>query len=358
MNPAPNSRTELVSRIRTALPAAHRLFLRFGNCALEVAANREEIISELSSYFHPFLSPKVTADIQVSVHESNTHDLPVQYTVKQPDPGKTKIKEAFYDLSDGRIVRKQLTGMLFVFGGGENIAIGACLANLNQVVNFVNNRYIEWILCRGCILGHAAGVILNGKGIAMAGFSGAGKSTLALQLMNEGATFVSNDRVMIEKSKTGLIMHGVAKMPRINPGTALNNPFLKQIMSNEEQSYFAGLPENELWELEHKYDALIDDCYGPNRFVMSTAMDALVLLNWKRNGNPTTAEIVDLADRRDLLPAFMKNVGLFFLPPGKCAMPETVEEVYIDFLSRCRVLEIRGGTDFAEAANACLELIA
>ena len=68
--------------------------------------------------------------------------------MKTPDPGKTKIKEEYVDLDDGRIVRKRLTGMLFVFGGGQNVAVGPCGANLNQVINFINNRYIEWLLCR------------------------------------------------------------------------------------------------------------------------------------------------------------------------------------------------------------------
>jgi hypothetical protein len=34
-------------------------------------------------------------------------------------------------------------------------------------------------------------------------------------------------------------------------------------------------------------------------------------------------------------------------------MPAPSEEAYIAFLSRCRVLEISGGIDFAAAARAC-----
>ncbi len=357
MKPLPDSRQALVARIREALPATAPLRLRFGRCTLEVRANREAIIDALRSYFQPFVVETGTAEILVSAHEAPEYQLPIEYTVKTPEPGKTKIKEEYHELDDGRIVRKRLTGLLFVFGGGENVAVGPCLDNLNQVVNFVNNRYIEWILCQGCLLGHAAGVILNGKGLAMAGFSGAGKSTLALHLMNEGATFISNDRVMIEKSENGLVMHGVAKMPRINPGTALNNPYLRQIMSADEQARFAALPENELWELEHKYDALIDDCYGPDRFVLHAAMEGLVLLNWRRNGGPIEVAQVDLATRRDLLPAFMKSVGLFFQPSEGCAMPSPIEETYIAFLSRCRVLEISGGINFTAATRACLQLV-
>ncbi len=357
MHPRPESRQALVAQIREALPATSTFHLHFGKCLLEVRTNDEAIVDALSDYFRPFMAEAGSADIVVSLHEGPEYRLPVDYTVKKPDPGKTKIKEEFYELADGRIVRKRLTGMLFVLGGGENVGVGPCLENLNQVVNFVNNRYIEWILCQGCLLGHAAGVVLNGQGLALAGFSGAGKSTLALHLMNEGASFISNDRLMIAKSNNGLVMHGVAKMPRINPGTALNNPYLRKIMSAEEQRRFASLPEKELWELEYKYDALIDDCYGPDRFVLGAPMKALVLLNWQRTGGPTGVSVVDLAERRDLLPAFMKHVGLFFVPSEGCAMPAPVEDAYIDFLSRCSVFEVSGGTNFAAAAQACLRFV-
>lgn len=357
MKSPPASRTALAARIREALPATTRLFLRFGHCTVEVETSHESIAEALMRYFSPFVSGAGSAEILISVHEAPEYGLPVDFIPKPLEPGKAKIKEEFFDLSDGRIVRKRLTGMLFVFGDGENVAIGPCLENLNQVVNFINNRYIEWILCRGCLLGHAAGVVLGGQGLALAGFSGAGKSTLALHLMNQGATFVSNDRLMIETHKNGLLMHGVAKMPRINPGTALNNPYLRKIMSAEEQARFANMAADDLWELEHKYDALIDDCYGPNRFVLRAVMNGLVLLNWSRQGGATKVTPVDLAERRDLLPAFMKSVGLFFRPSQDCAIPSPSEDAYIAFLSRCRVVEISGGVDFAAASEACLKLV-
>jgi HprK-related kinase B len=151
------------------------------------------------------LTPIEDADIEITAHEMPAWDLSLAYAIKQPDPGKTKIKEEYFELADGRVVRKRLTGMVFIFGEGENVAVGPCLENINQVVNFVNSRYIEWMLCKGCILGHAAGVILNGNKLAVAGFSGAGKSTLVLHLMNEGGTFVSNDRLMIENNNGDLL---------------------------------------------------------------------------------------------------------------------------------------------------------
>jgi HprK-related kinase B len=356
MNTDNLSRQALVDEMRNAYPINNELYLNFESCTIAVASNQKEVIEALKAYYKPFIASSQDAEIFITAHETTPTELPVAYTVKQPDPGKTKIKEEYVELADGRIVRKRLTGMVFIFGEGENVAVGPCLKNINQVVNFINNRHIEWMLCRGGILGHAAGVILNGKGLAMAGFSGAGKSTLALHLMNQGGVFVSNDRLMIEKDGSELMMHGVAKMPRINPGTALHNPKLRIIMTPEEQARFSALSEKELWELEHKYDAPIEHCYGPNRFVLSTPMKGLVLLNWKRGDQPLEIEKINLNKRRDLLPAFMKSVGLFFRPHGTCTMPDPNEDTYIEFLSGCDVWEFRGGVDFEAATRKCMTL--
>ena len=53
-------------------------------------------------------------------------------------------------------MRKRLTGMVFLMADGLNLAVGPCLANVNQVVNFVNSRYIEHLLRSGGLLCHAS----------------------------------------------------------------------------------------------------------------------------------------------------------------------------------------------------------
>jgi len=251
-------------------------------------------------------------------------------------------------------VRKRITGMHFIFGEGENVAVGPCLENSNQVINFINNRFIEWKLNQGGLLGHAAGVVHNGRGLSLAGFSGAGKSTLALHLMSKGTTFISNDRVMIEENGSGLTMFGVAKQPRINPGTALNNPDLDCIVEPGLREQFLAMPAEELWQLEHKYDALIDECYGPGRFNLRAPMHALVILNWKRDGGAMKVAMVDPKERHDLLPAFMKGTGLFYLPEDRDWDGDPGVEPYADMLSKAKLIEISGGINFDGAADICL----
>ncbi|MFH0996468.1 MAG: HprK-related kinase B [Pseudomonadota bacterium] len=348
-------RIHLVRRIRDDYPVTEDVHLQFGNCGLRIQSNSGPVISELKKYFSAFISQSTAMDRIISVHQADDAFVNLPFTVREPDPGKTRIKEEYVDIPHGRIVRKRLTGMVFIFGGNDHVVIGPCLENLNQVVNFINNRYIEWQIIRGGILGHAAGVRLYNKGLALAGFSGMGKSTLALHLVSQGADFVSNDRLILEKTEYGIWMHGVCKLPRVNPGTILNNPSLQGLLPPQDYERFASLSKDELWNLEHKYDVPIDRFFGANRFKIRTPLDALIILNWKHNDQPSQMRPVDIEARRDLLPAFIKSTGLFFLPEHSNQVPDLSEAAYIRFLKLSQVFEISGGVDFKAAAKACVQ---
>jgi HprK-related kinase B len=171
--------------------------------------------------------------------------------------------------------------------------------------------------------------------------------------MGCGADFVSNDRLMIQKAPDGLDMCGVAKMPRINPGTILHNPTLVGLLSEKEHRHFSALEPDELRSLEHKYDASIEALYGTGRFKLKAPMTALVILNWQSNGEPMRIAPFEADQRPDLLPAFMKATGLFYLPGGDCRMPEPLAANYVDFLSRAALWEFSGGINFEAATAAC-----
>lgn len=354
------NRKEMILLIREEYQATHQVFFLFDDCRLALGTNSAGLAEELRRYFGAFCHDggHTAPDIEITAHEAPPPSFSRAFIPRSPDPGKRKIKEEYLDVPGGRVVRKRLTGMVFFFGGADNTAIGPCLANTNQVVNFINNRFISWKLKQGCLLGHAAAVSIAGAGLGLAGFSGMGKSTLALHLMSRGATFVSNDRLLVRLIGGALSMCGVAKLPRINPGTALNNPDLMQVIPRAEREDFARLAPESLWDLEHKYDVPVDACFGRDRFQLLAAMEALLILNWQRNGQPLVISEVDLAERPDLLPAFMKSTGLFHL--AEEGEPEPLDpgpEAYADLLGNCRVFEATGGVDFDKAADACLTIL-
>lgn len=362
-------------------PAPHALFLDLGDCRVEVRSNSQPLLAELDAYFGGFVTQAGPVQVTLTALEGPAPAIPLELIAKEPDPGKARIKEEYADVPGGRLVRKTLTGMVFLFGHGLNLALGPCLANANQVVNFINNRYIEYKLHQGCLLGHAAAVAhlmadpTGGRlrGLALCGFSGAGKSTLAMHVMSRGALFVSNDRLLAEPAPApngqanaggaALRMCGVPKLPRINPGTALNNPNLAGVVPSEDRERFLELDADELWQLEHKYDVFLDKCFGEGRFVLQAPMHGLVVLNWRRGGGETSIRFVKMAERPELLPAFMKAAGLFCLPQnGDDATTQPVwtdptEAAYAELLSRCDVVEISGGVDFERAADFCIEYL-
>jgi HprK-related kinase B len=291
------------------------LHLELGSWIIKVSSNSAELTRELTAYFGSFVCGQAGRhDLEIIALETPDLDTGCEYIIKRPDPGKTNIKEEFFDLPDGRIVRKRLTGMVFLFGGQHHLAVGPCLENSNQVVNFINNRLIQLELDQGALLAHAAGVHYKEIGLALAGFSGMGKSTLALHMMSLGLDFISNDRLLVRRENGAASMTGVAKLPRINPGTALNNPRLAGIIPEPERSRFASLSQDDLWELEHKYDVDIARFFGSGRFKLRGRFHSLGILNWKRTGKTTACRQVDLRQRLDLLQAFKKSPGLFFLP--------------------------------------------
>jgi HprK-related kinase B len=283
-------------------------------------------------------------------------DMP--FIDKLPDPGKKKIKEHYCDLDSGRVVRKKLTEMLFYFNRRDNLALGPCAENDNQVINFINNRFIQWKLDQGCLLCHAAAVTRGNQGIILAGFSGMGKSTLALHLMNKGLNFISNDRLMVEKKNQNLVMYGVAKLPRVNPGTILNNPSLTEMFNENEIKKFSKMKKNKIWDLEYKYDVFLDQCFGPGKFRLKSNVKALVILNWQRNEWSVTFNRIDLKKRKDLLETVIKFPGLFYLPAKTQKNTLTSPEEYINLFTSCEVYEVSGGIDFTQATQKCHELIA
>jgi len=352
------SRKIITDVFRKEYPALIPLYLKFCDCVLRVRMNSVTLKDKLARYFQSFTIPESEADIDITVHEAPPPSFPFNFKIKKPDPGKTKIKEEYVDLPDGRIVRKRLTGMHFIFGLGDNLAIGPCAVNINQVINFINNRYIEWKLHQGCLLGHAAGVCLGKNGLALAGFSGKGKSTLALHMLSLGVDFVSNDRLMVMNSDQGLTMFGVAKHPRINPGTALNNENLKDLIPKDRKSALVSLTKEALWHLEEKYDAPVETFFRTSRFKLSAPMNGLFILNWNiEMSSPPVFEKIKISERPDLLRAFMKTTGLFYQPFNGGPPADPSKDEYIRLLEHIEIIEIKNGVDFNAAARFGLEFL-
>jgi HprK-related kinase B len=364
-----------IAELRSEQPAGCGLGWDFDGFRVWVDSNEPALIAELDRYFAPFrrLPGDTFAAAQAEVDGPITRITALElatpdfFAGREPVIGEYKPsvrgpKEAYLDLGEGRVVHKLRTGMWFLFDRDHHLALGPCTDNPNQVINFINNRMIQWSLHRGALLGHASAVARIEPGsdrpraIAIAGFSGMGKSTLALHLMTDRRLdFLSNDRVMVEADDRPSL-YGVPKHPRINPGTILHNPALARCLDADERARFSALAPDELWQLEHKYDGLIHECFPEQRFLLEAEFAGLVLLNWSRAGGETIARRIDVSERRELLPALIKEPGVFYRPgPGEVASRDA--DRYIEFLAGVPVLELAGGVDFELGRAAALELL-
>lgn len=303
-----------------------------------------------------------TASLLAAALETDSVEHDLDFLDWPRDPGKVGRKDSYVDLRDGRACRKVRTGMQYLLSDKICLVFGACLKNDNQVINLVVSQFIGWMMNRGWALCHASGVVVDNKGLAIAAFSGGGKSTLALHLVRRGLGFVSNDRLLIGCNSDVPMMAGVPKHRRINPGAVLDNPSLETVIPQARHDALALLPEEEIWDLEEKYDALIDQLFGPDRFQLLTPMSGFLRLNWQRDSSESMKiKQVDLKDRPDMLRAVMKPPGPFYVPTG-AAGPSGFVDVdpadYLPLLDRVPVYEATGVVDFDAAVDFCQGVVA
>jgi HprK-related kinase B len=360
----------LALEARDKQPLPHKLELSLGGVGFAISSNSAALIQRLDDYLRSYTEPgRGTARFHLSaIQLSEPPRIDASFADWPREADKTGRKEEFYDTHDGRIIRKVRTGMQFLVSERELVALGDCEKNDNQVINFINTQYIRELLHRDYLLCHAAGLVSkDGRGLGMAGRSGGGKSTLMLHCMAKSPfSFCSNDRLLIRHESGTVDMQGVAKWPRINPGTAMNNPALAGILPPGRREALATLPLSELWSLEEKYDADIDRSFGPGRIKLAARLAGFLVLNWRHGEGPSQFNRFDPFERTDLLKLIAKSPGPFHWPAlepvelpdgGRLPPYQASLAAYAETLSRVPVYEATGGIDFERARAFCAELL-
>ena len=339
------------------------LDLHLAGYTMRIRSNQKPVLEKLAAYFSHVEQGSTEPDIEIhAIQRDVITDSSLEFTDWAREPGKTGRKDAYFDIPNARVVHKVRTGMLFLQSASTRIAAGPCLQNDNQVINFINSQYMDWLQHNGWLICHASGMEVNGHAIGMAGLSGGGKSTLMLNLMEDNSVnYVTNDRLFIRTDDSGVTARGIPKLPRINPGTIVFNERLHGLISQQRRDELLQLPKQELWHLEEKYDVHIEQVYGPGRVTTEAELEAFVILNWQHDTTEKTAVIaVDINQRRELLAALMKSPGPFYQHTDGSFHSDTAEfdeQSYLDALQGVTIYEVTGKVDFDIAGERLSEIL-
>ncbi|MDB4837701.1 HprK-related kinase B [Marinomonas sp.] len=340
----------------------HAVF-NFANLTVRVHTNYPNILDELKAYYKSYLQAETgNASVDLYAYESEEVGQLEDWVDVPREAGKQGKKEGYLDSFtesgdfEGRWIKKFKTGMTLLQRLENPIAMGPCLANMAQIINFVNNQFLNLHLRQGYSLGHASGFSVNGNVTAIAAGSGGGKSTLMLRcLESETRQFITNDRILIRQTEAGVDAVGVAKLPRVNPGTLLHSHEnrLRHILSTERQQQLLEMAPQDLWVLEEKYDVQIEEEYGASRVELTGKLHNLVMLDWSFSSmEETRIERVDLTEEPDVIEGLRKRPGPFYQDTSGVFVDlhacESVEH-YCAALQGVKVFRLVGGIDFDKA---------
>lgn len=337
------------------------LTLTFNDLTFRLFANNPEILSYLDDYYAG-LTDSATASTELSLFlfDGTADTAQVDWhPVKRAKASALGLKEAYADTAEGRWIHKVRTGMVMFQSLRSPMVVGDLLKNRAQVVNFINNQFLNHQQRQRYLLGHASAFTVNGDTTAIAASSGGGKSTLMLRAMeSSGTRFLSNDRILFQPEAEHVRVLGVAKHPRVNPGTLVNSERLISILPEAERAKFEGMPTAQLWEIEQKYDVLISQAYGESRANLSGHLTNLILLDWSLNSStPTELCPVDISKTPDALDGLRKNPGPFFQLQDGTFPPEHTQPatVYAQHLPGVQVYRLAGQVDFDRAIELLQE---
>lgn len=358
---------------RAKAACRYELVLAFNGLTLRARSDHSAILDRLEAYYSGLTASGLTAsgltasDLNLpSAHSIDQPELPVWLLdrqvatsgrewapVKRAKTSALGLKEAYVDTSEGRWIHKVRTGMVLFQSLTAPVAVGELNQHPSQVINFINNQFLNHHQRDGYLLGHASAFAIDGNVTAIAASSGGGKSTLMLKaLETANACFLSNDRILFKPANGQISVLGVAKHPRVNPGTLINAPRLIDILPAQERDRFERMTKNQLWNIEQKYDVLIPNAYGEDKTTLSGTLKHLILLDWALDSTvPTALSSVNIAKTPEALEGLRKSPGPFFQQADGSFPAEQSHsaERYAEQLRGVEVLRLTGAVDFARA---------
>ncbi len=341
--------------LKASYPVKHTLFLRMLGEHFSLLSNDGELLRALASYYAPYVVERLyphTRCLYLLQGEPLLDNLQL-VDVPRAEAGK-RIKEAYCDTPEARVVLKRRSGVVIYIRGEAHYLVGDLRSNTDQAVNFVNMAYSKAVLGKGYAMLHASATSLGGKVIAFTSFSGRGKSTMALAMLDRGHDFVTNDRLFVRVEGGRAEAVGVPKKPRVNPGTLLSIPHLSSILSPDDRKRYSAMPQEDLWGVEHKHDVDVDSIYGPDRTVLRGELAAIYVLKWSLSSLGWHVRRMGMVEGRSAIAEVEKDLGVLDPTP----VPAAERRQILDGVaSTVPMYEVDGHTDASRLARLVHECL-
>ncbi len=319
------------------------LHLRFDEIAVEVVAPNARLVRRLADYFQDFVSQTAAAGkpSSLTLVDGETPAIDVPLTTWD-----ARGKESFADNDGERIVRKDRTGVVIRLHGRDWHMEGPLSRNFSQVVNAIGAMFGIRALNRGGAMLHASYVARDGRGLAVIGQSGAGKSSVAVRLLERGFDFVSNDRLIVERSGSAILGTGLPKLPRVNPGTLLGGEGTSRVLDEVTRRRYSAMPREELWKVEDKYDLDVSATLG-RRWLLAAPVAAILVLDWRLGGKGLAVTRLQPGQAVYALRGVIKDFGCF-----DQLLTRRTDTALRESAERVPVFQVTGGADPAGLASA------
>ncbi len=320
----------------------HELCLRLRDVSIRVKTDCPPLAQRLSTYFHSYLH-QMPDERPYTVYAClDEAHIDASLLRDVPRTGGKPSKESYYDTPAGRVVVKKRTGLVVFSTPAARYVIGDVLAHFNQVVNAIEQIYIEHYHDAGLVLLHSAAVAdTNGRGVLISSASGVGKSSAALATLEKGFHFLSNDRVLLNTVADHTRIVGIPKKPRINPGTALALPSLHRLLSEDERTGYLAMDRSSLWRLESKLDVDVDAVYGKGTTILDARLALIFVLEWSPFDGPPRFEQLDTEAAATKLAEHVLRAGPY--KPTLVDIPGRTDLVAIT--RHARSFRVVGGVD-------------
>lgn len=294
-----------------ALP--HEVELSVGHLRLHVRLGDEDIYNQLLRYYKPFVCSD-DHEPEVEVSQWASHDgvdeeyckemyvygwnRPAVYDEKmlldQPRE-KGPAKQSFYTLSTGTlVVYRKRSDIVYYLKKKRYYAVGDLQSRMGELHNLVSFAYTQTLRSLGYIALHASAMSINGRGIGFAGTGGMGKTTAALTFLEMGFDYITNDRLLVKSSvvESGeVVVSGVPKWPRVNPGSLLTLPKLRTLVEKSKRKKYKKMSWDTLWAVEDKHDVHVPEIYGIKKLTMYATLDTLCIFTWKPAGTSSCSPV-------------------------------------------------------------------